>query len=446
MILDDEVCHRQKVAHLVFSIWTSNGTNDAGLAEPLLLSNKLEALGQYVMMMDEETVDEDVGSINVVSAKDLSYSHFVENYMAPNQPVIITGLTEEWVINKEWLKFQNDKLVPDMSHLKENFGHETVSVHKQINAGFTTERPLPEDMTVSEYCEWWSSQDERESECEGESELWYLKDWKFVSAHPKTQLYEWPLWFRQDWLNEYMSDAYRFVYLGPAGTCTRLHADVLGSYSWSTNICGQKIWYLLPPQNTYLLGDCFGRLKLASNLDYKSVLYPGLSRARKLAIKIVQNAGETLFVPSGWYHTVENTQPTLSVNHNWINEYNIVHCWRKIRKELMEVLSQSVDRGASLEFIQSVNSQQKTTSQIGDDLQLLWIIVSKKAVETLESASPVNMCNNRRIFDSLLFIFKDLEEIIVQENVALTRLQLHECCGSLEEIKELIQHINEFCT
>jgi len=39
-----------------------------------------------------------------------------------------------------------------------------------------------------------------------------------------------------------------------------------------------------------------------------------------------------------------------------------------------------------------------------------------------------------------------LEEIIVQENVALTRLQLHECCGSLEEIKELIQHINEFCT
>lgn len=34
---------------------------------------------------------------------------------------------------------------------------------------------------------------------------------------------------------------YRFVYLGPQGSWTPLHADVLRSYSWSANVCGRKV-------------------------------------------------------------------------------------------------------------------------------------------------------------------------------------------------------------
>ena len=41
---------------------------------------------------------------------------------------------------------------------------------------------------------------------------------------------------------------YRFVYLGPRGTRTPLHADVLRSFSWSVNLAGRKRWRLLPPQ------------------------------------------------------------------------------------------------------------------------------------------------------------------------------------------------------
>ena len=43
------------------------------------------------------------------------------------------------------------------------------------------------------------------------------------------------------------------------GTWTPLHADVLRSYSWSTNITGRKHWKLLPPEYTHLLYDRFGR-------------------------------------------------------------------------------------------------------------------------------------------------------------------------------------------
>ena len=42
-----------------------------------------------------------------------------------------------------------------------------------------------------------------------------------------------------------------------------------------------------------------------------------------LLILGLQEAGETIFVPSGWHHTVQNLEDTLSINHNWLNGYNI---------------------------------------------------------------------------------------------------------------------------
>ncbi len=59
---------------------------------------------------------------------------------------------------------------------------------------------------------------------------------------------------------------YRFVYLGPAGTWTPLHSDVLRSHSWSANVCGRKRWLLLPPQHTHLLYDRTGS-RIAPHLE-----------------------------------------------------------------------------------------------------------------------------------------------------------------------------------
>ena len=39
---------------------------------------------------------------------------------------------------------------------------------------------------------------------------------------------------------------YRFCYLGPAGSSTPVHADVLRSFSWSVNVCGRKVGPSLP--------------------------------------------------------------------------------------------------------------------------------------------------------------------------------------------------------
>ena len=48
---------------------------------------------------------------------------------------------------------------------------------------------------------------------------------------------------------------------------------------------------------------------------------------------LLQETGETIFVPSGWHHTVQNLEDTLSINHNWLNGYNIHWAWALLQQE-----------------------------------------------------------------------------------------------------------------
>ena len=113
---------------------------------------------------------------------------------------------------------------------------------------------------------------------------------------------------------------------------------------------GRKRWYLVRPEHTPLLYDVFGR-SLCPHLHFDvdnalhESLYPGLSLARKLCFEVIQDTGETIFVPSGWCHTVENLEDTLSVNHNWLNGFNIKGSWGKLKEELRKAIERKAEEG-----------------------------------------------------------------------------------------------------
>uniref|UniRef100_A0A915JDK5 Jumonji domain-containing protein 4 n=1 Tax=Romanomermis culicivorax TaxID=13658 RepID=A0A915JDK5_ROMCU len=220
--------------------------------------------------------------------------------------------------------------------------------------------------------------------------LLYLKDWHFQSQYPEYSAYETPLYFQSDWLNEYcdhkrhsIEKDYRFVYIGQQGTwyacwgrakiwntknserthltsvflqeylqslCNTLykfieksffhrtpfHVDVFRSFSWSANICGRKLWYLVPP----------GQEKTFKNSQNDFDLYgSGSTDLRKYkseknfenVITFVQNPGEILFIPSNWYHQVHNLDVTISINHNWLNGANIEKVWYYLKRKLSDV-------------------------------------------------------------------------------------------------------------
>jgi hypothetical protein len=470
-----DIQRRQDIAQYLYNLWTTGGSDPSALA-PLIVDGRVDLLGAYVTfsLTDDDSDENDNGHQEIFHEEDdkensccqqetlprihcdeLSYQDFVSKYMRPNQPIMIQGLTQKWK-SRSWLmkkqqqqksqqmdhqqQNENDALVPNLNYLKEVFGNDTVQVHRQEIAGFSScssARPKKMEMTLAEYADWWNEyhskrqnaapQDHNNNEEEEEhpEQLLYLKDWKFVANHFQERInnnsnpyvndaYEWPIYFRDDWLNGpdgSMGDAYKFIYLGPQGTVTGLHADVLRSFSWSTNVCGKKLWYLVPPEYTYLLYDCFGK-SLARHMHAgPSFLFPGLAQARNHAIRIVQYAGETLFVPSQWHHTVENLAPTLSINHNWLNGSNIHWGWQKLNKEIMALRAQENNQVQSNQQQQQLSGamgnsvqQQETTHQsnenenVGDDLHTLSLLLSNKVHQIAALARTKSAAHNLEVF------------------------------------------------
>ena len=115
--------------------------------------------------------------------------------------------------------------------------------------------------------------------------------------------------------------SYRFVYAGPAAACTPLHCDVYGSHAVSANAAGCKRWTFVAPADAPKLYDRFGR-HTAKWLDGRDegdadIMYPWLATVRAVAVD--QGPGDVVCVPCGWWHSVENITPSISLNINFID-------------------------------------------------------------------------------------------------------------------------------
>ena len=149
---------------------------------------------------------------------------------------------------------------------------------------------------------------------------------------PQTeQLYDVPECFQDDFLNEYLERTsagsdYKFVYMGPAGSRTCVHTDVLHSNSWSAQIAGTKLWLLLPPTYAHLVEDPRNGICCIESFSSDQAL-------RSRCIEVVQRPGQIIFVPAGWYHSVDNLTDSLSVNHNWIDSSGLLRSWNHLLKE-----------------------------------------------------------------------------------------------------------------
>ncbi|XP_077260757.1 jumonji domain containing 4 [Temnothorax americanus] len=274
----------------------------------------------------------------------VTYNDFFSRHLIGNKPCVI-GLraTENWPCRREWVS----NGAPNFEVLRALFGHSVVPV-ADCNRKFYNSQ-FKNDMSMESYLEYWV--DYKRSCYTKSMPLLYLKDWHCVRSFPDVPIYEVPQYFVSDWLNEYyiahpeLNDDYMFVYMGPKETWTPLHADVFTSYSWSANVVGRKRWLFFPPREEDHLRDLYGQLaydavseELNDHTKYK------MYDSKKLkCFDVTQEAGEIIFVPSGWHHQVWNLEDTISINHNWINGCNIANVWCALKKELRSVMKEVDD-------------------------------------------------------------------------------------------------------
>ncbi|KAK7301555.1 hypothetical protein RJT34_12422 [Clitoria ternatea] len=289
------------------------------------------------------------GEVEKVNGKELSYSEFVERYMEKNQPVVLTGLMDDnhWRACTDWVTHPLAK--PNFQFFSTHFGPSKVQVADCGSREFTDQKR--EEMLLSDFVGRCLQLQVQGSSVES---VPYLKDWHFVKEYPQYVAYITPMFFCDDWLNLYLdnftihtdSDTYqrneeiccsdyRFVYMGVKGSWTPLHADVFRSYSWSANVCGKKRWLFLDPSQCHLVFDRNMKSCVYNIFDEVSnSKFPGFNEA--IWLECTQDAGEIIFVPSGWYHQVHNLEDTISINHNWFNAYNLSSVWNLLLRDYNE--------------------------------------------------------------------------------------------------------------
>lgn len=310
------------------------------------------------------------GKIRRVDGRQISYGEFRDRYMKANEPILLTGLMDDWRACRDWVSTDGQ---PNLSFFSLNFAKSRVQVADCDNKEFTDQKRL--GMTVAEYMEYWGNLNDRfcETDFDGNrnnSSSLYLKDWHFVKEYPDYNAYTTPTFFLDDWLNLYLDtyrihgiqgvdeggecdvscSDYRFVYMGPKGTWTPLHADVFRSYSWSANVCGKKLWHFLSPSQSHLLYDRYMKQTVYDIYgEVSATQFPGFSETYWL--ECIQERNEIIFVPSGWFHQVKNVEDTISINHNWFNACNISWVWNLLVNDYNETKEYIEDiRGISDDF------------------------------------------------------------------------------------------------
>ncbi|KAL1413343.1 hypothetical protein Q8F55_001102 [Vanrija albida] len=264
---------------------------------------------------------------------DLPYSAFYHDHLIPNTPFLLSPeATRLWPARTAWVEEgeEGDGAHRPNLHALRAYAAQVVPVANTAEREFSEfercERPLGEVLDA------WSS---------GEGVSLYVKDWHLVAelelaGRSGREVYAPPPCFRDDWLSppfdpspsskavSHASTAdFRFVYTGPAGTFTPLHRDVYGSYSWSANVMGRKLWWLFPP----------GTEKDPALRDSRDELLfdvRGLPAESK-GVKVLQEEGEVIFVPSGWHHQVVNLDFCISINHNFFSSATLGRVYDTLR-------------------------------------------------------------------------------------------------------------------
>jgi hypothetical protein len=194
---------------------------------------------------------------------------------------------------------------------------------------------------------------------------------------------------------------FRWVIIGPDRSGASWHTDPVGTSAWNTLIQGRKRWALYPPSKVPP-----GLRKSMSSLKWFLTIYPQLSEIER-PIEIIQYPGDTIIVPSGWWHCVLNLDNVnIAVTQNWTSSVTFIECLESMREEkpalglTLEKKAQVVPALAAL--LQNQDGKQNTSIDL-DFVQNLILFLWQKQVN--EDDLVISPSENLVVYDSELEMY-----------------------------------------
>ncbi|XP_078440783.1 putative glycosyltransferase [Wolffia australiana] len=223
-----------------------------------------------------------------------------------SKPVLLTDLAKTWPARKTWT----------IDQLVQNYSDISFRISQRSSRKIT--------MKLKDYVSYMSWQHDEDP--------LYIFDEKFGESAPSLlKDYTVPSFFREDYfdvLDEEKRPPFRWLIIGPARSGASWHVDPALTSAWNTLLVGRKRWALYPPGKVPAgvivhvnEDDGDVDVETPSSLQWWLDIYPFLDEKDK-PIECTQLPGETIFVPSGWWHCVLNLETTIAVTQNFVNASN----------------------------------------------------------------------------------------------------------------------------
>lgn len=242
---------------------------------------------------------------NVERKTELSLEEFHQEYDA-KKPVLISGLADTWSATHAWTP---DRLMAD-------YGEKVFRISQRSSKKAS--------MKFKDYVSY--------SQIQHDEDPLYIFDDKFGEVAPALlKDYSVPPLFQEDWFDVLERDKrppFRWLIIGPERSGASWHVDPALTSAWNTLLCGRKRWALYPPGRVPLgvtvhVNEDDGDVNIdtPTSLQWWLDFYPLLADEEK-PIECTQLPGETIYVPSGWWHCVLNLETTVAVTQNFVNFKN----------------------------------------------------------------------------------------------------------------------------
>jgi hypothetical protein len=232
----------------------------------------------------------------------LSRSAFEGEYALPNRPVIITDAIDHWSALGRWtpdfFRRQHGDLQVEVD------GH-TLSMAELIDRIDASSEDQPAPYLRNQLLSEWPS------------ELW-------DDVHPMPECTE-PNWLESKLFPSRESLSFVEVYIGGRGArFPQMHYDNWHTHAYLMQLYGDKEYVAFAPDQTERMYPCDGIERNKSRIgDLNS---PDLERfplfEQAKGVRFSLHAGETLFVPAGWWHTARILSPSVTVSINSVNRAN----------------------------------------------------------------------------------------------------------------------------
>ncbi|MEW5308001.1 MAG: hypothetical protein WDW36_010365 [Sanguina aurantia] len=231
-------------------------------------------------------------------ARRLSADVFAATYDWPCLPVVLERAMEGWNVQ--------DLQLAALAHL-----HGAAELQAGLPSG-----SLSVAMKLSDYLDYSTRQHDEEP--------LYIFDSEFGQAAPELlDTYHVPQCFGEDHL-ELLGPSrrppFRWLVAGPARCGASWHVDPHLTSAWNALLQGTKRWALYPP---HVVPPGVRLRREGGRRHWGGPVLPGLSAGERPHLEFLQQPGEVVFVPGGWWHCVLNLTTAVAVTQNFVSDANM---------------------------------------------------------------------------------------------------------------------------